>query len=804
MKSGSGLEAISLNRFFVTALLSLACLSTLPALAQASGSAEPSVTLSVGANPVPGNVPVTAMVQPYIGSTKIPTGTITFLDFATVLNPGGTALTPPGGVSSQTFAAAIGTLDPGLAVVAQGAITGDFDGDGKPDLLIYGTANASASTEVQVFLTSNAGSAHFRAVAPQTLAIPFINFPTPATLYSDKDTHLDLLIGNVVAYGNGDGTFSNPGVLPILAEGFQQSYIVEGLTGSGQFLVAVNAPPSPIPTSGTVQYTFTVFSYDFGTPISLGHFALAGPIQMGGSCCALLNVFGLSFADVNGDGNIDVISESNSVSDGNVSAAVNFNVMLNNGNGTFGAPKPIDTSTLNNLQGGAVAFGDIDGDGKNDLVLAYADYRGQNYVAAALGNGDGTFGTFSQLLLINYLTASIHNPQVQLTDFDGDGKLDAIVGSGEVALGKGDGTFALSTPLFAQPANPQTPLNYPLVQIPIDANAAESLVYLNPTSGANAVFTPQNAATVKATLALAAGSHSITAQYSGDSTYAASLTTENVSVASVPPTIGITSSATTIYATQSITFTATLSDPTITGSLTFVDISKNDDNPLDPMAGTTESTLGTGTIANGVATLTTKLLVGGTHTILAVYGADIYAPIAQAQLTETVNVPFAVNVSGTGVSLTASSGHTATVTLPVQALAGFTGQVTFGCQGQPICNFSPATVDLSGTGTTNVTLTVTAAAVTATNTANTRFGSMALACGLPLFALLGFARGGRRRILLLVFGTALCVIPFTGCGGGNSSLPPSSSRLDAGSYLFSITAASGQNVLVLQGTLTVK
>jgi hypothetical protein len=382
--------------------------------------------LSVGANPVPGNVPVTVMVQPFFGSTKIPTGTITFLDFTTVLNQGGTVLTPPGGVTSQTFAAAIGTLDPGLAAVAQGAITGDFDGDGKPDLLIYGTTNASASTEVQVFLTSNAGSAHFRAVAPQTLAIPLPSYVTPTAHYADEDTKLDLLIGNIVAYGNGDGTFSNAAVLSNVATGFHQTYIVEGLAGSGQALVAVNAPPSSIPTSGRVQYTFTVFSISpDGTFTSLGRFALASPVQLGNGCCAMLNIFGLSFADVNGDINIDVISQSNSIPLGNAEGAVSYNVMLNNGNGTFSAPKPLDTSALRNLGASAVAFGDLNGDGKADLVTTYADPEGHNYIAAALGNGDGTFGAFSPLLLINGMTAAITNPQVQLTDVNGDRKLDA-------------------------------------------------------------------------------------------------------------------------------------------------------------------------------------------------------------------------------------------------------------------------------------------------------------------------------------------------------------------------------------------
>lgn len=796
-----------MNRSFVSALLSLAFLPVFPALAQTSGSAQPFVTLSVGANPTANGVALTGTVQPETpGSVPQPTGTLTFLDGTTVLNANGAALMATSSLTSQTFAQVFGTPDSGMASIAEGALVGDFDGDGKDDLLVWGSSAAAISMEVQLFVTSNSADRNFRVLAPQTLATPVFDDLRPTMLDVDGDGKLDLLVGNIVAYGSGDGTFSRVAVLPILANGFSQTYGVD-VNGDGKLdILAVNTPPPPTLLPGTVQFLFTVFRNDGGgTFTSLGSFPLAPSVQSGVNlCCGIVAVRGLSFADLNGDGKTDVLSQSTA---GTSSTPDQFNVMLNSGDGTFGMPKTIDTSAVNTPYTAAVGFGDLNDDGKNDLVLAYPDYRGQNFLAGALGNGDGTFAAFSPLLLINYITNSIQNPQVQLMEFDGDGKLDAIVGSGEVALGKGDGTFALSTPLFAQPANPQTPLNYPLLQMPIYAHSGLSLVYLNFASGANAVFTPQNNSSANATMALSAGTHTLTAQYSGDSTYAAGTSAPvTVTVAApAPPTIMITSSANPIYASQPVTFTATLNDPTITGSLTFVDISKNDDNPLDPMAGTTESTLGTGTIANGVAALTTTLPVGGTHTILAVYGPDIYAPIAQGQLTETVNLPFAVNVSSTGVSLTASSGHTATVTLPVQALGGFTGPVTFECMnGQPTCSFSPATVNLSGAGTTNVTLTVTAAAVTATNSAVTRPGSMALACALPLLTLLGFAGRRRRRILLLVFGAALCVIPFTGCGGGGSSSSASSSRLQAGIYPFYITAASGQNVLVLQGTLTVQ
>ena len=159
----------------------------------------------------------------------------------------------------------------------------------------------------------------------------------------------------------------------------------------------------------TVQYTFTVFSYSFGAFTSVGNFALAAPIHLGGSCCALLNVFGLSFGDVNGDGNLDVISQSNSIPLGNAEGAVSYSVMLNNGNGTFSAPKLLDASALRNLGASAVAFGDVNRDRKADLVTTYANPEGQNYIAAALGNGDGTFGAFSSLLLINGMTAAIAN-----------------------------------------------------------------------------------------------------------------------------------------------------------------------------------------------------------------------------------------------------------------------------------------------------------------------------------------------------------------------------------------------------------
>ncbi|HZD77064.1 MAG TPA: hypothetical protein VE218_08670, partial [Acidobacteriaceae bacterium] len=85
-----------MNRSFVSALLSLACLSTLPALAQAAGSTQADVTLSVPQSPTGSGVSLTGTVQSPLPSSPTllphPSGTLTFFDGSTALNPGGTAL----------------------------------------------------------------------------------------------------------------------------------------------------------------------------------------------------------------------------------------------------------------------------------------------------------------------------------------------------------------------------------------------------------------------------------------------------------------------------------------------------------------------------------------------------------------------------------------------------------------------------------------------------------------------------------------------------------------------------------------
>jgi Bacterial Ig-like domain (group 3)/FG-GAP-like repeat len=803
-----------LNRSFVSALLSLACLSTLPALAQSSGSA-PLVTLSVGANPMANGVSLTGTVQPPMPSNPTPlahpSGTLTFFDGSTALNAG-TALTAD--VAAHSSATLAQTF--GRDAISGLAITADFNGDGRPDLLLYGVANPgtpSGALTLQAFVSngdvtpSPNGPISYIILPMQSIPMPSLpaNPGNVTAVDIDGDGHLDLLVANTVAYGKGDGTFSSPAVIPVLVTGFDQTFAVD-INGDGKpDIIAVNTPPKPTLNPGTVRFTFTVFRNDGGgTFTSLGTFPLAPSFQTGNLCCGLYNIYGLSFADLNGDGKLDVLSQSTEVAgQTNCCGPTHFNVVLNNGDGTFGAPKPVDTDALLNITLDAVAFGDINGDGKQDLVLAFANTDGTNFLGAAIGNGDGTFGAFSQLTLIEGITTGIADPQVQLIDFNADGKLDAVLGSGELALGNGDGTFALSTPLFAQPAIPLPPLSYPLLQATLFAHSWPSLIYLSVPSGANAVFTPQISSSASTSVVLSAGAHTVTAHYSGDSTYAAGVSPEVVvTVAPAMTTLTLTSSANPSYAGESVTFTATIAGlaPEAGGTVTFSNGS---------------TTLGTATVSNGTASYATTLSSAGNQIITAAYSGDANDAAASGTVNQGVEAPITMGGgSGGSASLTVASGQSVTTPVSVSGAAGFGGTVNFSCTGLPMnaaCSFSPASLTVSGTTAATTTLTLSTAA---TAMASARDGApsralTALVCGLPLLGLLTLLPVARGRRLLLCLGFVLfvSVTGLMGCGGGQSapsSGTPSATKTAPGSYTFHVVATAGAISSTVNYSLTVQ
>src|SRR5262249_14690920 len=132
----------------------------------------------------------------------------------------------------------------------------------------------------------------------------------------------------------------------------------------------------------------------------------------------------VAVGDLNGDGKPDLVANA---PDGTV------NVLLNKGDGT---------GTFGTAQGyalggaaTAVAVGDFNGDGKLDIVANAAG--GMVNVLLNKGDGTGTFGTAQGYALGGAATS------VAVGDFNHDGKLDIVTTGAEmdVLLNNGGGTF---------------------------------------------------------------------------------------------------------------------------------------------------------------------------------------------------------------------------------------------------------------------------------------------------------------------------------------------------------------------------
>jgi FG-GAP-like repeat/Abnormal spindle-like microcephaly-assoc'd, ASPM-SPD-2-Hydin len=284
----------------------------------------------------------------------------------------------------------------------------DFNGDGNPDWI------AGSTTGQQMTLALGNGNGTFQAGVNYALgAGPFV-----ALADFNKDGKLDVVAVDRssndvrVLLGRGDGTFQ-PGIITPVSGAFSGIAAGDFNNDGNQDVVVSDS------TGGAPRNVIVLLGKGDGT------FAAPARFTTGGSGEGLILA-----EDFNGDGKLDIAVVNQS--DNTVS------ILLGNGDGTFQAPKITPGLATDGFLG-AMAAGDLNGDGKLDLVVP--DYVGSAsaQVAILLGKGDGTFQAPT------FLTSNGGSTWPVVADFNQDGKLDLAVanqfGTIDIFLGNGNGTF---------------------------------------------------------------------------------------------------------------------------------------------------------------------------------------------------------------------------------------------------------------------------------------------------------------------------------------------------------------------------
>jgi hypothetical protein len=637
------------------------------------------------------------------------------------------------GNGDGTFAGAPVVSNDGIFAAYTGTNLGDVNGDGLPDLIVQGTNSNNTFTSV---FTVDLGTSKGSFNPASTITMPASFVLGGSTISSANVSVYSYAVGDVngdgkadlvfltngassltysgliywTALSNGDGTFATPvpSLLPQIAptgDVDSTSPTITGLhladlNGDGKadmlftFSEVGGSPTGPFTYTNLSLEGFTVLPGNgdgtFGTPVSTYTYNSATPAPNLTSPPEVVNI-----ADLNDDGKQDVLAVSSNGAfntDGDLESKLQ--AFLGNGDGTFGAPATVTTTASITVpqspySNSPCALADFNKDGKLDLACPGADANANPQLAIALGNGDGTFATPTILGLTGgtgYTQGGIE-AGIASADFNGDGNLDlALIVDNSysgILYGNGDGTFT-------------------------SVNTANGIV-------------------PKDLINIGTGFPVIAADFNGDgkpdilagNTILLNLHGSATTPSLAATTTALTASTSTITVGESVTFTTTVtgasgSTETPTGTVTFLD-------------GAT--TLGTGSLASGIATYTTMALPAGANSITAVYGGDAnFSGSTSSASVVTVNAAAPAAI-GTTTTLSASatnavSGTSLTFTAAVAAALGSaipTGTVTFTDGSTTLGSGS---LDSTGTATYSTSsLTVGAHNITAAYGGSTAFSS---------------------------------------------------------------------------------
>jgi hypothetical protein len=362
--------------------------------------------------------------------------------------------------------------------------TADLDGDGNLDLVLGSQTGGGFAPSPSVLggtgglgvLMGNGDGTFRGALAYQTGA--GLNNYAYAIADINGDGNQDIITPFSLLAGNGKGTFtvksgtqfpgitgSNAGQIIRTADlnnDMKIDAVVTTVTGTAEPKVFLNTGAgkfkagATLPVQNVIDVNIADFngdkipdlallSYTSGSGIAVhvllgkGDGTFNSPLGVTLPAEAAKSTGGRIYsADINHDGKMDLVVLN--VGDFQNSENGGTYVLLGNAKGGFSmsddltdVPNPYDA-----------AIGDFNKDGKLDLVVSTTDFNGS--LAAPpmifLGSGTGTFGVGKSLPTISYIPMHL-----SAADFNGDGKLDLLLGSccglatTSILLGNGNGTF---------------------------------------------------------------------------------------------------------------------------------------------------------------------------------------------------------------------------------------------------------------------------------------------------------------------------------------------------------------------------
>ena len=323
--------------------------------------------------------------------------------------------------------------------------TADFNGDGKPDVAI-GTASGTVELGINSGTALTPGASYAGLTSVSRLVAFDVDGIQGADLLAvnGSPAKLQLLISN------GDGTFTQKlavalpmGILDVVP--FREtSTSVALLAGGGALTVATLSVDgtlgTPVPLGVQLYSSVAAGDLDGNGTVELVATRLTGGFvdvheRLGASWHLKQTLRPnwlprkVRLVDWNGDGRLDLTVLNGS--------PVTIDVLLNLGNGTF--PSPPQTA-LDAAPFGGGALGDLDGDGRPDVLIPVDSIPNQSYVDVYLTKATGGFTKGAHAVLPN------RGGSFLVGDFTGDGKSDVVALDtvSKVTLLTGDGLGGLA------------------------------------------------------------------------------------------------------------------------------------------------------------------------------------------------------------------------------------------------------------------------------------------------------------------------------------------------------------------------